>query len=63
MGIHHLELTATHGDLLAPFAQLLFAVSALRDKDRPQACSLLTGLSQRYTRNPLYRHELTQNHC
>ena len=62
-GIHDLELTAEHGDLLAPFAQLLLAVSALRDKDQPQACSLLAGLSQRYTRNPLYRHELTQNHC
>ena len=62
-GIHDLELTAAHGDLLAPFAQLILAVSALRDKDQPQACSLLTGLSQRYTRNPLYRHELTQNHC
>jgi hypothetical protein len=62
-GIHDLELTAAHGDLLAPFAQLLLAVSALRDKDQPPACSLLTGLSQRYTRNPLYRHELNQNHC
>jgi hypothetical protein len=62
-GVHDLELTAAHGDLLAPFAQLLLAVSALRDKDQSQACSLLTGLSQRYARNPLYRHELTQNHC
>ena len=62
-GIHDLELAAAHGDLLAPFAQLLLAVSALRDKDQPQACSLLTGLSQRYPRNGLYRHELTQNHC
>jgi hypothetical protein len=62
-GLHDLELTAEHGDLLAPFARLLLAVSALRDKDQPQACGLLTGLAQRYTRNPLYRHELTQNHC
>ena len=62
-GIHDLELTAAHGDLLAPFARLLLAVSALRDKDQPQACSLLTDLSQRYTHNSLYRHELTQNHC
>lgn len=62
-GIHDLELTAAHGDLLAPFAQLLLAVSALRDNNQSQACSLLTGLSQRYTHNPLYRHELTENHC
>ena len=62
-GVHDLELTAAHGDLLAPFAQLLLSVAALRDKDQPKACSLLSGLSERYTSNPLYRHELTQNHC
>lgn len=62
-GVHDLELTAEHGDLLAPFARLLLAVAALRDKDNAKACSLLTGLSQRYSRNPLYHHELTQNGC
>jgi hypothetical protein len=56
-------LTAAHGDLLAPFARLLLAVAALRDKDNAKACSLLTGLSVHYPRNPLYRHELLQNHC
>jgi hypothetical protein len=62
-GVHDLELTAAHGDLLAPFARLLLAVAALRDKDNAKACSLLSGLSERYPRNPLYRNELTQNHC
>jgi hypothetical protein len=62
-GVHDLELTAAHGDLLAPFARLLLAVAALRDRNQPKACSLLNGLSQQYTGNPLYRHELTQNHC
>lgn len=62
-GIHDLELTAAHGNLLAPFARLLLAVADLRDKNNAQACSLLVGLSQRYPRNPLYKHELDQNHC
>jgi hypothetical protein len=62
-GVHDLELTAAHGDLLAPFARLLLAVAALRDRNQPKACSLLNGLSRHYTGNPLYRHELTQNHC
>jgi hypothetical protein len=62
-GVHDLELTAAHGDLLAPFARLLLAVAALRDRNQPKACSLLNGLSQQYAGNPLYRHELTQNHC
>lgn len=62
-GIRDLELTAAHGDLLAPFARLLLAVAALRDKENAKACSLLSGLSDHYPQNPLYRHELTQNHC
>jgi hypothetical protein len=62
-GIHDLELTAAHGDLLAPFAQLLLAVAALREKNSSKACSLLSGLSGRYPRNALYRRELSQNHC
>jgi hypothetical protein len=62
-GIRDLELTAAHGDLLAPFAQLLLAVAALRDKNTAGACSLLSGLSSRYPRNALYQTELTRNHC
>ena len=62
-GIHDLELTAAHGDLLAPFARLLLAVAALRDKEPAKACSILSGLSSDYPRNPLYRREINQNHC
>jgi hypothetical protein len=62
-GIHDLELTAAHGDLLAPFARLLLAVAALRDKEPAKACSLLSELSSDYPKNPLYRQEMDQNHC
>lgn len=62
-GVHDLELTAAHGDLLAPFARLLLAVAALRDKDHAKACGLLSGLAERYPRNLLYGHELAENHC
>jgi hypothetical protein len=62
-GIHDLELTAAHGDLLAPFARLLLAVAALRDKQPAKACSLLSGLSSDYPKNPLYRREINENHC
>ncbi|HEY4045451.1 MAG TPA: hypothetical protein VGM27_01185 [Acidobacteriaceae bacterium] len=62
-GIHDLELTAAHGDLLAPFARLLLAVAALRDKEPAKACSLLSGLSSDYPHNPLYPREFSQNHC
>jgi hypothetical protein len=62
-GIHDLELTAEHGDLLAPFARLLLAVAALRDKEPAKACSILSELSSHYPQNPLYRREFSQNRC
>lgn len=61
-GLNDLELTAQHGDLLAPFAKLLLAVAALRDKDNPKACSLLGNLSSSYPENALYRKELSRCH-
>jgi hypothetical protein len=54
-GIHELEQTATHGNLLKPFAKLLLAVAALRDKNNTQGCGLLHELAVAYPRNPLYR--------
>ena len=57
-GIVELRMAAQHGDLLAPFAKLLLAVAALRDKDTGTACGLLTELSGRYPKNPLYTREL-----
>ncbi len=55
-GIRELEQTAAHGDLLKPFAKLLLAVAALRDKNNAQGCDLLHQLAVAYPRNPLYRH-------
>jgi hypothetical protein len=56
-GLRDLELTAQHGDLLAPFAKLLLAVAALRDKDTGKACGLLGELATRYPQNGLYKKE------
>jgi hypothetical protein len=55
-GIRELELTAAHGDLLKPFAKLLLAVAALREKNNQQGCDLLHQLSIAYPRNALYRN-------
>ena len=55
-GIRELELTAAHGDLLKPFAKLLLAVAALRDKNNQQGCDLLHQLAVAYPRNALYRN-------
>ena len=59
-GIRELQLTAEHGDLLKPFAKLLLAVAALRDKNDAQGCQLLHELAVAYPRNPLYRNNAPQ---
>jgi hypothetical protein len=60
VGLERLRLTAEKGRYLAPYARLLLAVAALRDRDRARARSLLAGLASDYPRNPLYAHELAQ---
>jgi hypothetical protein len=59
-GIAKLRLTAEKGRYLAPFARLLLAVAALRDRDRETARRLLSGLADEFPQNPLYRKELAQ---
>ena len=61
-GLHDLALTASHDGLLAPFAKLLLAVAALRDKQTAKACGLLSELSSHYPQNSLYRKE-EQKRC
>ncbi len=59
-GIRELEQTAAHGNLLKPFAKLLLAVAALRDKNNTQGCGLLQELAVAYPRNPLYRNNVSE---
>ena len=59
-GLRKLRLTATKGRYLAPYARLLLAVAALRDKDRNTARQLLAGLSEEFPQNDLYRKELAR---
>jgi hypothetical protein len=59
-GIRELQQTADHGNLLKPFAKLLLAVAALRDKKNAQGCDLLHELAVAYPRNPLYRNKVSE---
>lgn len=61
-GIEKLRLTAEKGHYLLPFAQLLLAVAALRDKNRKQAGDLLAGLVRQFPLNTLFRRELERLH-
>lgn len=60
LGIQKLRLTAEKGHYLLPFARLLLAVAALRDKDRNRARDLLRDLSQQFPNNDLYAKELAR---
>ena len=59
-GVKRLRLTAQKGYYLAPFARLLLAVAALRDKDKSTARTLLAGLATEFPRNELYSKELAR---
>ena len=60
LGIEKLRLTAEKGHFLAPFARLLLAVAALRDRHTDEARGLLLGLCREFPGNPLYALELAR---
>jgi hypothetical protein len=59
-GVQKLRLTAEKGHYFAPYARLLLAVAALRDKDKGTARHLLEGLSREFPQNYLYQKELAR---
>jgi hypothetical protein len=59
-GLARLRLTAEKGHFLLPYARLLLAVAALRDKDRTKARTLLEGLAHDFPANHLYTVELAK---
>jgi hypothetical protein len=58
VGIEKLRLTAEKGHYLSPFARLLLAVAALRERDKNRARDLLAGLAREFPNNRLYAQEL-----
>ena len=60
VGIQKLRVTAENGRYLQPYARLLLAVAALRDKDWNHAKELLQGLAAEFPRNRLYFEELAR---
>lgn len=59
-GIQDLRLTAEKGHYLVPYARLLLAVAALRNKDRNQARDILRDLAREFPHNRLYTEELAR---
>lgn len=59
-GIAELRETAAYGHYLEPFAKLLLAVAALRNKDLTRAHEILADLHRRFPDNILYTREMTR---
>ena len=59
-GMKNLRLTAEKGHYLLPYARLLLAVSALRDKDGERAATILRDLAREFPKNRLYVQELSK---
>jgi hypothetical protein len=59
-GLQQLRTTAEKGHYLKPYARLLLAVAALRDKNRGQARTILEGLAREFPSNRLYAKELAK---
>ncbi len=59
-GIDKLKLAAEGGHYLKPFARLMLAVAAIRDKDSARAREQLTWLTAQFPLNHLFREELAK---
>ena len=59
-GIAKLKITAEKGRYLAPYARILLAIAAVRDRDSRTARELLSDLVQEFPQNRLYRSELAR---
>jgi tetratricopeptide (TPR) repeat protein len=59
-GIHQIEITADHGHYLAPFAKIMLALAALREKKPEVARTQLHELVVEFPENPLFANELAK---
>ena len=59
-GIQQLEIAADHGHYLRPFAKILLALAALREKKPEVARAQLHELVAEFPENPLFASELAK---
>ena len=59
-GIQQLEIAAEHGHYLRPFAKILLALAALREKKTEVARTQLNELVAEFPENPLFANELAK---
>ncbi len=60
VGMHQLEQAVANGKYLQPYAELLLALTSLREKQPQRAQALLAHLSGEFPENPLFARELAK---
>lgn len=60
LGIQQLEIAAARGRYLRPFAKIILAMAALREKNTSLACIQLVELVSEFPQNPLFASELAK---
>ena len=60
IGIQQLEIAADHGRYLRPFAKILLALAALREREPEVARAQLSELVAEFPENPLFANELAK---
>jgi hypothetical protein len=56
-GVEHVKLCIEHGRYMKPFARLLLAVVAIREKNFDHARQILHSLAREFPKNPLYAEQ------
>lgn len=62
-GIQKLKIVAEQGHYFKPYAKILLAIAAVRDKNRPAAEKLITELSREFPGNGLFKEEAKKLSC
>jgi hypothetical protein len=57
-GIEKLKIVAAEGHYFKPYAKILLAIAAVRDKNRPAAERLITELAHEFPGNGLFKDEM-----
>ncbi len=57
-GLQKLKIVAAEGHYFKPYAKILLAIAAVRDKNRPAAEHLMADLSREFPGNGLFRDEV-----
>jgi hypothetical protein len=63
VGLQKLKIVAAEGHYFKPYAKILLAIAAVRDKNRPAAEKLMVELAREFPGNGLFKDEVKKLSC